>query len=414
MSFGTHEAEWEPPDLSDPSLQRDGGTVALWAALRKRAPVYWTSRAAVRTGAAPLASAGRAGFWSVLCHPLANAVLRDSETFVSSRGMRLDSPPAPTAQAANNVLIVSDPPRHGSIRRVFSSAFTPRTVRRLEATIRQTAVRIVENAVAAGECDAVQMAARLPVSVICDMLGVPRQDWEFLLKLSMTAMGSGGDRAVEIEANSEILAYYEHLVKLRRSEPGDDVVSALIHGTVDGVPFSDEEVILNCNALMSAGNETTRHAAVGGLLAFIDFPDQWHRLRDNPGLMPTAVQEILRYASPVLHVMRTAVKDTRIGGQDIADGDRVAVWLPAANRDDAVFANPDQFDIGREPNRHLALSAGTHFCIGSSLATTELTVLFTELGKRIKHAELAGQPIRLRSNFIWGFETAPVRLRPAA
>ena len=399
MSFGAHEIEWEPPDLSDPSLYADGDAEAIWAAQRKREPVYWNERAAAE------------GFWSVLSHPLANGVLRDSTTFVSSRGMRLDSPPVPTAQASGRVLIVSDPPRHGSIRRIISSAFTPRTVRRLETNIRRTASKLVENAVAAGECDAVQMAARLPVSVICDMLGVPQQDWEHLLKLTMTAFGSGVDREIEIEANSEILLYYEHLVKLRRRDPGDDVVSALVHGEVDGVPFSDEEVILNCNALLTAGTETTRHASVGGLLAFIDFPDQWRRLRDDPGLMSTAVQEILRYTSPIMHVMRTAAGDTKIGDQDISDGDKVAIWLPAANRDDSVFDDPDRFDIGREPNRHLALSAGTHFCLGSSLAITELGVLFGELLKQMDHAEPAGSPRRLHSNFIWGFETAPVTLK---
>lgn len=397
MSYGTKETV-ETPDLSDPLLFSAGGAPALWAALRDRAPVHRTERA------------GAEGFWSVFSHPLANAVLRDAETFVSSRGMRLDSPPVPTAQAADRVLIVSDPPRHGRIRRIISSAFTPRTVRRLESTIHRTAARIVAEAVAAGECDAVQMAARLPVSVICDMLGVPQQDWEHLLGLTMAAMGSGGDRAVEIEANSEILLYYEHLVRLRRAEPGEDIVSALIHGEVDGVPFTDEEIILNCNALLSAGNETTRHASVGGLLAFAEFPDQWHRLRENPDLMPAAVQEILRYTSPIMHVMRTAVRDTRIGDQAVADGDRVAIWLPAANRDGAVFADPDRFDIAREPNRHLALSAGTHFCLGSSLANLELSVLFRELLAHVDQPRIAGAPQRLRSNFVWGFDTAPVTL----
>ena len=398
MSLGSQGAEWESPDLSDPRLYSDGEAEALWAELRKRAPVIRTERRAAES------------FWSVLGHAQANAVLRDSETFVSSRGMRLDSPPAPTAQAAGSVLIVSDPPRHGRIRRIISSAFTPLTVRRLESTIRQTASVIVENAVAAGDCDAVQTAARLPVSVICDMLGVPRQDWEHLLNLSMTAMGSGGDREIEIEANSEILAYYEHLVKLRRSDPGDDVVSALIHGEVDGVPFTDEEIILNCNALLSAGNETTRHSMVGGLLAFVRFPDQWDRVRAEPGLLPSAVQEILRYTSPVLHVLRTAVRDTSIGDQDISEGDKVAVWLPAANRDDTVFDDPHRFDTGREPNRHLALSAGTHFCLGSSLAVMEVTVLFEELLKRVDRVELTGEPRRMNSNFIWGWESAPVTL----
>lgn len=400
MSLDAQGVEWKSPDLSDPLLYAEGGEESLWAELRDRAPVFWTERAAAE------------GFWSVLSHPVANAVLRDSETFVSSRGMRLDSPPAPTDQAAGHVLIVSDPPRHGNIRRVISSAFTPRTVRRLESTIRRTASALVQGAVDAGECDAVQMAARLPVSVICDMLGVPREDWEHLLGLSMTAMNSGGDRQVEIEANSEILAYYEHLVKLRRKNPGDDVVSALIHGEVDGRPFTDEQIILNCNALLSAGNETTRHSMVGGLLAFIAFPDQWDRLRAHSELLPGAVQETLRYAGPVLHVLRTAVRATTVGDRDVSDGEKVAVWLPAVNRDGSVFTDPHRFDIGREPNRHLALSSGPHFCLGSSLAVLEITVLFEELLQHVERAELTGEPRRVRSNFIWGYETAPVRLLP--
>lgn len=401
MSSNTSDVAYSAIDLSDPSHYSAGDAEALWAALCERSPVLRTERADAED------------FWSVLGYPVAAAVLRDGETFVSSRGMRLDSPPEPTAQAAGSVLIVSDPPRHGSIRRIIGSAFTPRTVRRLEATIRSTATQIVDRAVAAGDCDAVQVAARLPVSVICDMLGVPPEDWEMMLRLTMTAFGSSGDREIEIEVNSEILAYYAHLVELRRRDPGEDVVSALVHGKIDGVPLTDEEVILNCNGLLAAGNETTRHAMVGGLLAFAASPDQWERLREHPPLMPTAVQEILRYTSPVLHVMRTALRDTRIGEHDVVEGDRVAVWLPAANRDPAVFTDPGRFDVGREPNRHLALSSGTHYCIGSSLAVMELTVLFEELLRRVRYAEAAGAARRLHSNFIWGFERAPVRLHPA-
>lgn len=400
MSSDTSDVARSVIDLSNPSHYSSGDAETLWAALRECAPVLRTERA------------GAEDFWSVLNHSPATAVLRDGETFVSSRGMRLDSPSAPTAQAAGSVLIVSDPPRHGSLRRIIGSAFTPRTVRRLEATIRSTATQIVDRAVAAGECDAVQVAARLPVSVICDMLGVPPEDWEMMLRLTMAAFGSGGDRKIEIEVNSEILAYYAHLVELRRRDPGEDVVSALTQGEIDGVPLTDEEVILNCNGLLAAGNETTRHAMVGGLLAFAASPGQWERLREHPALMPTAVQEILRYTSPVLHVMRTAVQDARIGEHDVAEGDRVAVWLPAVNRDPAVFTDPGRFDVGREPNRHLALSSGTHYCIGSSLAVMELTVLFEELLRRVRHTETAGAARRMHSNFIWGFESAPVRLHP--
>lgn len=387
-------------DLSDPDLYADGEPERLWAELRSSSAIH---RNECESGF----------FWAVLAHDPISAVLKDSATFVSERGMRLDHNPAATAAAAGKMLIVTDPPRHGKIRRIINSVFTPRMVARLEQNMRATAAAALGTALEKGECDFPEVAARLPVSVICDMLGVPRADWDFMLDRTMVAFGAtsaGQDEFAAAEAHVDILSYYEELVARRRREPQEDIVTALVNGTVDGVPLTDEEIFLNCDGLISGGNETTRHATVGGMLALLGNQDQWRRLREDPGLLPAAVQEILRYTSPAMHVLRTAAKDAELAGRKIGAGDRVAVWLPSGNRDEAVFAEPARFDVARAPNRHLTFAAGTHFCLGAALATTELTVMFDEIVRRVAVAEPAGPVRRMRSNLIWGFESAPLAL----
>ncbi|MET7878899.1 cytochrome P450 [Micromonospora profundi] len=320
-----------------------------------------------------------------------------------------------TAAATGKMLVITDPPRHGMIRRIISNAFTPRMVRRLERTMREIAVEVIEEALEQEECNFADTAARLPVSMICDMLGVPRQDWDFMLDRTKTAfgVGSGGDEHAAdraVQAHVDLFVYYEELMRERRRDPQEDIVSALVHGSIEGRPVTSEEVILNSNGLISGGNETTRHATIGGLLAFIDNPAQWNLLRERPDLLPSAVQEVLRYTTPAMHVMRTATGEVHLAGADIAEGDRVAVWLGSANRDESVFADPARFDIARSPNRHLTFAYGPHFCIGGALATTELTIMFEELSRRVERAERTGPVVRMASNLIGGYEQLPVRL----
>ncbi|GLW64280.1 putative cytochrome P450 126 [Actinomadura rubrobrunea] len=386
-------------DLADLALYETGDPAQTWQRLRAQCPVYRNER-------------DEEPFWAVLDHRLAGEVLRDGEVFTSERGMRLDHDPAAAAAAAGKMLIVTDGPRHAKIRRLIGSAFTPRMVRRLEETMRRTVAERLEQALEQEVCEFAEVAAHLPVAVICDMLGVPRADWGFLLDRTMTAFGSTEDPARAAQAHTDILLYCSDLVERRRKEPGEDVVSAMVTGTVDGVPLTDEEIILNCDGLISGANETTRHASIGGLRALIDSPEQWRRLRDRPDLLPTAVQEVLRYTSPALHVLRTATRDTELGGHRISAGERVAVWLPAANRDERAFERAAAFDVTRAPNRHLAFGHGPHRCLGATLATAELTVLFDELLRKVEHAELAGEPRRLRSNLIWGYRSMPVAWTP--
>lgn len=385
--------------LCDPVMYQHGNPEELWRQLRAEAAVH------------PGEYQGRR-FHAVLSHAMASQVLKDAKNFTSQRGMRLDQNPAATTAAAGKMLIITDPPRHGQIRKIINASFTPRMVARLEHNMRVTAGVVIDAALAAGECDFTQVAARLPLSVICDMLGVPRADWDFMLDRTMVAFGSASeqDRLMMAEAHADILMYYEDLVARRRREPQEDIVTALVRGTVDGVPLTDEEIFLNCDGLISGGNETTRHATVGGLLALVDDPRQWAALRDDAALLSTAVPEILRFTSPAMHVLRTATNHTDLGGYELRPGDQVALWLSAANRDGAVFGDPDRFTVTRDPNPHLAFATGTHYCLGASLATSEITVVIDELVRRVGGAELIEAPRRTRSILIWGYDSVRVRL----
>ncbi|WP_051709086.1 cytochrome P450 [Streptomyces sp. NRRL S-350] len=390
-----------PPavDLADPALYGAGDPEAVWAALRRDHPVHWND------------SPDGGGFWAVSRHADVQRVLKDTAAFTSSQGMRIGHNPTATAEAAGKMLIVTDAPRHAKIRRVISSAFTPRMVARLEQNMR-TIVREELEPVLAGEpCEFTDFAAVLPVSVICDLLGVPKSDWKFMLNSTRAAFGASDvDPITRLEAHAGMLAYYADLVDFRREEPGEDVISAMVNGLVDGVPLTDEEIFLNCDGLISGGNETTRHATVGGLLALAAHPDQWHLAAGSPDRMDAVVDEVLRFSSPAMHVLRTAARDVEIAGRPIRAGDRVTVWMPSANRDETVFEAPRRFDVRRAPNPHVAFGVGPHFCLGGALARTELRVLFTELLAQAAGAEPAGPARRLHSNLIWGYESAPVLL----
>ncbi|MFI7236912.1 cytochrome P450 [Streptomyces cyaneofuscatus] len=386
-------------DLADEDFATRSDAEDVWARLRRERPVHWNTR--------PDGS----GFWAVTRHQDAARVLKDARTFVSERGMRLDHNPAATAAAAGKLMIVTDAPRHAKIRRVVNSAFTPRMAARLEQNMRVT-IREELAAVRDGErCEFTDVASVLPLSVICDMLGVPKADWPFMLRSTRTAFGEGGSDLLErLEAHASILEYYRELVAERRRTPREDVISTMVNGAVDGIPLTDEEIFLNCDGLISGGNETTRHASVGGLLALVDRPDQWRAAAEAPEHIDTLVNEVLRYTSPAMHVLRTPREDTEIRGQPIRAGEPVTVWMPSANRDEAAFADAARFDGLRTPNPHLAFGNGPHYCLGATLARIELCVLFGELLSTFSGGERAGPALRLRSNLIWGFESAPVLL----
>ncbi len=392
-------------DLADPTLYESGDPESTWAALRAESPVFWNEEP------------GGAGFWALTRYDDVSRVCRDTAAFSSARGMRLGTDQAAADAAAQKMLIVTDPPRHAKLRRIMQSVFVPSMLRRLDSDIRHTVVDCLERAVSSDGCDFVEIIGRLPVAAVCTLIGVPRADWEFMLERTRIAFGSmdgdEGDKLAKIEAHADILVYYDQLAACRRRQPEGDIVSALVDGEVDGVRLTDEEVFLNCDGLISGGNETTRHAAAGGLLALIENPDQWKRLRADAGIIPTAVVEILRYTSPGMHVLRTATRDVVIRDQPIRAGDRVTLWLAAANRDEDVFTSPERFDVGRSPNRHLTFAFGEHHCLGAALARMELTILLQELTARVSRIEQRGPARRLRSNLLRGLERLPVALHPA-
>ncbi|SRR5579875_322626 len=398
-------------DLNDPDFFASGDYHTALRLLREQDPVHWT--------------VGKGGweFWSVTRYEDCLFVYRHPETFCSSRGIALPANPkgierSAEESGANAMLIMVDPPRHTKMRQLVNKAFTPRAVAPLESRFRQIAAGLIEAVAPRGECDLVaDLAARMPTAVICDMMAVPQADWNYMITLGNMAIGNAdpeyqvGGSAVKTQeqAQGEIFGYFAKLVEERRANPGRDLVSALANGSVDGEKLSDREVLFNCFLLLIGGLETTRNAIAGGLLQLIRHPDQRRRLLANPSLAYSAGEEILRWTSPITHMMRTATGDTELRGRRIRKGDKVALWNASANRDEQVFHDPYHFDITRTPNDHLALGHGEHFCLGANLARVELRVMVDEVLRRLGDLELAGEIQRLRSNVVAGIKHMPVK-----
>ncbi|MGH2586428.1 MAG: cytochrome P450, partial [Dehalococcoidia bacterium] len=319
---------------------------------------------------------------------------------------------------AGRMMLVTDPPRHVRLRRLVNKGFTPRQIGALEPHVRQIVTEILDEASPRGECDFVEdISAKLPLAIICEMMGVPKENWRQIFDWSNRSIGADDPEyqtdptAQETgrRAQMETFAYFYRLVQERRKEKRDDLVSILSDAEVDDERLSDEDILLFCFLLMVAGNETTRNATTGGMLALIEHPEQRQRLMDDPSLLPSAIEEILRWVSPVMHFARIATQDTEIRGQPIRAGEKVVMWYPAANRDEEIFPDPYTFDVSRMPNEHLAFGIGEHFCLGASLARLELQVMFEELLHRLPDIEPTGPVQRLRSTLVAGIKHMPVR-----
>jgi cytochrome P450 len=370
-------------------------------------------------------------FWAITRHADIVRIGKDPQTFQNAPDLVIRTPdmarvdefrPPPT-------LIQLDPPIHGKYRKIISKHFTPGALRRIHGDLERIAREIVEDLLAEGNegvCDFVEkVAAPLPIAVIAWLLGVPRSDWKLLFDWTNRTIGSGdpeyqveGQSAAETarQANIEIFQYFARLVEEKRRNPADDLVSVFAHAEVDGQPLPPIDVLSYCNIIVVAGNETTRNATSGGILALIEHPGELRRLQANPGLLRSAIEEILRWTSPIIHFARTASADTEIRGKRIRKGEKLALFYPSANRDEEIFEEPFRFDIARQPNRHLAFGIGEHFCAGAHVARLELEFAFKYLLPRIDEIELAGPVERLRSNLVGGVKHLPIhyRLRPAA
>jgi cholest-4-en-3-one 26-monooxygenase len=365
------------------------------------------------------------GFWVVSKHADVRAVGRDPATYSSDQDRGgitpLEEPESPAPDAGVKVLIAMDPPEHTRYRKLVSHGFTPRMINALEPRIREMAVRIVDRAVAKGTCDfVVDVAAELPVEVIAELIGVPTEDRHKIFEWTNTIVGAedpeyfvGEDQMQQ--AMTEMFLYVQELSERRRNEPRDDIMSELLQAELDG----DRLTALELNAfflfLSSAGNETTRNAAAHGLSAFLDNPQEYDKLVQDPeGMAACATEEILRWASPVMYLRRNVTCDTELRGEELKTGDKVSLWYVSANRDEDVFDDPFRFDIERQPNEHVAFGGGgPHFCLGASLARMELRVLFEELARRVPTLRSLGAPAPLRSNIVAGIKHLPVDLSAA-
>jgi cholest-4-en-3-one 26-monooxygenase len=384
-------------NLVDPgSYALNGYPHELWTRLRREEPVAY------------FAPPGLEPFWAITKHADILEISRQPLRFSSERGITLM--PAGAVMTPSEMVVMLDPPRHAPVRRVANSRFTPRAVRGQQAEIEQIAVEILDSAVPAGtsgELDFVgRIAAPFPLAVIAWVLGVPKEDWELLFRWTNEVIGKDDPEyrrpgetpgATRKRARGELRAYFGVLIEQRRSDPSDDLVSELIGGEIDGAPLNEDQLVSYCELLVEAGNETTRNAISGGLLAFSEHPDEWERLGDRPDLMPDATEEILRWVSPISHFTRTATEDCEVRGTKIRSGQQVALYFASANRDEEVFEDPFGFRVDRRPNPHLAFGFGEHFCMGALLARVEVETMFRHLLARLDAFEVVGTVERLRS-----------------
>jgi cytochrome P450 family 142 subfamily A polypeptide 1 len=370
-----------------------------WAWMREHAPAYWDAKNEV---------------WALTRYHDVLAVEKDPATFSSFRAPRPHGTHLP-------MMISMDAPEHSRRRKLVSRGFTPRRVRDHEATIRRICTYIVDQVAPKGACDFVwDIAAPLPLLLIADMLGFPPEAYDDLLRWSDDLI-----RATTIDPPPEVaeagltamLEFREFqlgvIADRRAKPPQDDLVSILCYAEIDGERLDDESIIQESLLILIGGDETSRHVMTDGMLTLLAHPDQHAVLRDDPGAIEVGVEELLRWVSPIKNMSRTVTRDVEVHGQTLRDGDQVILMYPSANRDAAVFGDPDRFDVRRDPNPHLAFGFGPHFCMGASLARLELKVMFSELLRRLPDLHLAGDPMPRRvSNFISGPEAMPVAFTP--
>jgi len=400
--------------ISNDTYAQNGYPHAAWTLLRREAPVYWYER----PGVVP--------FWAITKHEDIVRISRQPETFLNAPRLAvfpdLETGTPPEEIPARHLLNM-DPPEHGRFRRLVSARFTPRALEPLRPSVHQICKEILD-AFAAGGAETTAdfvngVAARLPLAVLADLLGVPRSDWELLFRWTNETIGSAdpeyqqGATAEETAERSRLalFSYFTEMAEQRRVQPRDDIVSVLANATLDGQPLPPFELLSYFYVLVVAGNETTRNATSGGLLALIENPAERLKLRRQPALINAAVEEIVRWTTPVIQFCRTAAQDVELRGQRIGAGQNLTLFYPSANRDEDVFADPFVFRIDRNPNPHLAFGIGEHFCLGANLARLELQVVFAQLADRLEDVELAGPVARLRSSFVGGIKSMPIRYR---
>lgn len=397
---------WQPeattPDPAAPAFHAAPDRFKVWQAARREHPVAWTH------------SATHGEFWSVTTHGFARDVLQNPRTFASAEGMRLGANARAVALASGRMLVVTDGANHRRLRAAHSAWLSSSAVDRMQSDIEHDIEKLLTDLIAGGgSFDAVKdLGATIARQVLARVLGIPHADWAEMGRLIDAAYATNVAEDAA-QSHGELLMYLNDLLQQRRTNPQDDFVTALSQSTVDGRPLSDDEILLNCDGMLTGGLETTPLAVSGGLVAFAQDPACWQRLREHPELFNSAVEEILRWTSPPGHVMRTATTDISLGDARIRSGDRVVVWIPSANRDEDVFPDAERVVVDRHPNPHLSFGGGPHYCVGAVLARLELRTLLTVLARHVSSITVTGHEVFRRSNFLHGQEIAEVTVVPA-
>ncbi|MDT5015772.1 MAG: hypothetical protein QOD39_1932 [Mycobacterium sp.] len=401
--------------LADPKAYADDARLhAALTHLRATNPVAWVDNPPYRP------------FWAITKHTDIMAIERDNNLFLSEPRPLLVTAEADDfgkqqleAGTGLRTLIHMDDPHHRKVRSIGADWFRPKAMRDLKVHVDELAKRYVDRMRDIGtECDFVtEIAVNFPLYVILSLLGLPEEDFGRMHQLTQEMFG-GDDEEYNKRGNSpeeqlailiDFFTYFSQLTASRREHPTDDLASAIANGRIDGEPLSDVDTASYYVIVVSAGHDTTKDAISGGLLALIENPDELERLRQNMDLMPTAVEEMIRWSTPVKEFMRTAAEDTTVRGVPIAKGESVYLAYVSGNRDEEVFDEPFRFDIARDPNRHVAFGYGVHFCLGAALARMELNSLFSELIPRLESIELAGQPELAATTFVGGLKHLPIR-----
>lgn len=398
--------------LVDPAAYAASGYPhAEWKQLRREAPVAFFD------------PPGWQSFWAITRHADVVEISKQPQRFLNGPGMTLVREEVALGDgsfAEMRTIINMDPPDHRKYRKVASPWFTPRALGRLDSLVEQTARELVDGLGREGECDFIADIASIhPLKIISRILGVPEQDEPFILRLTNELFGAedpefrrDADREASIRSlGMDFFNYFSKVMADRREHPRDDLASVFANARVDGQPMGVVETMGYCLITFTAGHETTRGGIGGGLLALLENPGECERWARRPALTPLAIDEIIRFVTPVNHMVRTATEDYRLGGQTIRKGDRLVLFYASANRDEEVFEAPDALRLDRRPNPHLAFGVGEHFCLGSHLARKTSGALFRELVPRLEHLELAGDPQRTASNLVPGIKHLPIRYR---
>jgi len=390
-----------PIDLSYGRTFSQGFPHPFFTWLRANEPVWWHEP----TEHTP----GGEGFWVVSRYADVVAMFKDATTFSSG----LHGTALADSNGAGILLNQTDDPRHRNLRALVNKGFTPRMIGRLEDDLRDRTRRILDTVRPGEPFDFLTDVAReLPLQAICSVLGVPQEDRAHLVEIVDKGVAAETGEVIAMEYINQLSAYAQQLLTRKRAEPADDILSVIVHASLDdGTRLDDRDLRAFFNLLFPAGAETTRSAIGGAVLEFVADPDQYRLLRDDPSRLRTAIEEFVRWTSPSVYKRRTATRDVELGGRHIRAGQRVTLWEMSANRDEAVFDDPFRFDVTRDPNPHVGFGLGTHFCLGASLARLEMKVMFEELLARFSAFEPAGEPRWTNNNRLVGLTSLPLVAR---